>query len=265
MATEASLPSAQSASDSLPPSMPFQTGTTPPLRRPPPVQPPVLTTIYAFPSMEPLSFAHYPANQLALPLRRDILHRAVIYEGDKTRAGTANTKWRDEIAHSKRKLRPQKGTGRARLGDAGSPMLRGGGVAFGPKPRDFSTDLPKKIYDIAWRTALSYRYRKGELVVIDGFKDLEMAEPRWVKQIFEKNRFGHADGRSLVVTSDVRPNLYAALLGAGEDGLAKTEEDVDVKDLLATGRIIIEKGVFYSLLSINWRDIHAVVPSAVVA
>lgn len=132
------------------------------IRRPPPPVPNVLATVYSFPHMEPLRFTEYPVNQLHLPLRRDILHRAVIYEADNHRGmSTANTKWRSEVHGSGRKIRPQKGTGRARLGDKKSPMLRGGGVAFGPKPRDMSTKLPRKIYDLAWRTALSYRYRRG--------------------------------------------------------------------------------------------------------
>ena len=225
--------------------------------------------------MEPLRFAHYAANQLDVPVRRDILHRAVVFEGDAARQGTASTKWRSEVHGSRRKLRRQKGLGAARLGDRKSPMLRGGGVAFGPKPRDFSTDLPRKIYDLAWRTALSYRYRRGELVLIedgdgdgeggDGFEDLEMAEPRWVGQIFERNGFGREHGRSMVVTGEVRPNLYAALAGAGEHGLAKTEEDVDVKDLLETGRIIMEKGVLDRLLLAHSSDINRVVRSAVTA
>jgi large subunit ribosomal protein L4 len=179
-----------------------------------------------------------------------------------TRQGTASTKWRDEVRGSGRKIRPQKGTGRARLGDKKSPMLRGGGVAFGPKPRDFSTELPKKIYDLAWRTALSHRYRRGELLLIDGFQDLDMAEPRWVKQIFEKNRLGKADGRSMIVTSNMRPMLYAALQGAGENGLAKTEEDVDVKDLLETGRIIMERDVLERLFLEHSSDINRKAPSA---
>src|SRR5436305_4289693 len=128
---------------------------------------PVLATLYDFPTMEPLRMIKYSREQLRLPLRRDILHRAIVYEGDKTRQGTASTKWRDDVHGSGRKIRPQKGTGQARLGDKKSPMLRGGGVAFGPHPRDFSTKLPRKIYDLAWRTALSYRYKKGELIILD--------------------------------------------------------------------------------------------------
>ncbi|KAH0551797.1 hypothetical protein GP486_006985 [Trichoglossum hirsutum] len=205
--------------------------------------------------MEPLRFEYYPASHLHLPLRRDILHRAIVYEGDATRQGTASTKWRSDVHGSKRKIRPQKGTGHARLGDKKSPMLRGGGVAFGPKPRDFSTELPRKLYDLAWRTALSYRYRKGELVVVEDGAEIDHPKTRFVKDIFELNHLGNADGRSLVITGSFRPNLFRALRHAGEDGRALMEREVDVKDLLEMGRIIIEKGALDKILSDHQSDL----------
>ena len=231
--------------------------------RSPPNHPDVLTTVYSFPAMEPLRFAYYPYNHINLHLRRDILQRAVVFEGDATRQGTASTKWRGDVHGSNRKIRPQKGTGRARLGDKKSPMLRGGGVAFGPHPRDFSTKLPKKIYDLAWRIALSYRYRRGQLIVVEDGVDIEMNEPRWIKQIMERNHWGNADGRSLIVTTDVRKNLFQAIAGSGEDGRAKTEDDVDVKDLLELGRIIIEKSALDGILRDHSSDINRTVPTAV--
>ncbi|KAI9768181.1 MAG: 54S ribosomal protein, mitochondrial [Geoglossum simile] len=205
--------------------------------------------------MEPLRFEYYPANHLHLPLRRDILHRAVIYEGDATRQGTASTKWRSEVHGSNRKVRPQKGTGKARLGNKKSPMLRGGGVAFGPKPRDFSTELPRKMYDLAWRTALSYRYRKGELVVVEDGVEIDHPKTRFVKDIFALNHWGNRDGRSLVITGSFRPNLFRALRHAEEDGRVLMEREVDVKDLLEMGRIIIEKRALDGILKDHQSDL----------
>ncbi len=237
--------------------------TSTPPRRPPPTVPEVLTTVYKFPTMEPLRFAYYPASHLHLPLRRDILHRAVIFEGDAKRQGTASTKWRDDVHGSKRKVRPQKGTGQARLGDRQSPMLRGGGVAFGPHPRDFSTKLPRKIYDLAWRTALSYRYRKGELIVVENRFDLEENWRGWISKIMKVNHWGNPDGRSLIVTRDRRTKLVEAMRKAGEHGKVKTEDDVDVKDILELGRIIIEKRALDSLIRDHSSDLNRTVPSAV--
>ena len=145
-------------------------------------------------------------------------------------------------------------------------MLRGGGVAHGPHPRDFSSDLPRKMYDLAWRTALSYRYRKGELVVLGAMEDLSSAEPRWVEQVFDKVRFGKADGRSLIVTrggEGVMPNLHAALAGAGGTGIAKRVGEVDVKDLLEMGRIVIEREMLERIFREHCSDVDGRVRTAV--
>lgn len=205
--------------------------------------------------MEPLEFRSYPSNHLHLPLRRDILHRAIVYEGDKTRQGTASTKWRDEVHGSGRKIRPQKGTGHARLGDKKSPMLRGGGVAFGPKPRDFSTGLPKKMYDLAWRTALSYRYRRGELIIVRGKMEIGEGRAGLVGEIFERNGWGNAAGRSLLVCHGKRENLFKAMEGAGEHGRALQVDDVDVKNLLETGRVIVERHALAQMLREHSSDL----------
>ena len=219
-------------------------------------QPEVLTTIYSWPKLEPVRFDWYHRKHLYLPMRRDILHRAVTYEGDATRQGTASTKWRKDIHGSGRKIRPQKGTGRARLGDKKSPMLRGGGVAFGPHPRDFSTGLQRKVYDLAWRIALSYRYKKGELIILDN----KIAIPphtggRLLSNIFEGHKWGQGNGRSLLVTKARRERLFREMEDVGEHGLVKDIYDVDVKDLLETGRIVIEKEALDALLFAHSSDL----------
>ncbi|KAH9486995.1 50S ribosomal protein L4 [Psilocybe cubensis] len=108
--------------------------------------------------LEPTVFRH--------PLRKDILHLCVTHYLDSLRQGSANTKTRGEVRGSGRKVRRQKGTGKARLGDNQSPMLRGGGVAFGPKPRDFSTKLPRKVIEMGMRVALSAKLREQRLGVM---------------------------------------------------------------------------------------------------
>ena len=216
----------------------------------------VLTTIYSWPTLEPVRFDWYHPKHLYLPMRRDILHRAVVFEGDATRHGTASTKWRKDVHGSGRKIRPQKGTGRARLGDKKSPMLRGGGVAFGPHPRDFSTGLQRKVYDLAWRTALSYRYKKGELIILDNKIVIpRQTGGRLLANIFEGNGWGKGDGRSLLVTENHRERLFREMVEVGEHGLVKDIYDVDVKDLLETGRIVIEKEALDALLFAHASDL----------
>ncbi|KAI9737993.1 MAG: 54S ribosomal protein, mitochondrial [Cirrosporium novae-zelandiae] len=219
------------------------------------VEPKVLTTVYSFPSMEPLRFEQYDANLLHLPLRRDILHRAVIYEGDKTRQGTASTKTRWEVAGSHRKARRQKGSGRARMGTKQSPINTGGGVSHGPHPRDFSTQLPKKVYDLAFRTALSYRYRKGELIVVDGPMNIHVTKTLYLKDILDVHRWGNPNGRSWLVTKKWHHNIFTAMKDAGEDGYVRRFDQVDVKDLLMLGRIVIEKQALDEIFKIHSRDL----------
>ncbi|EFX04662.1 50S ribosomal protein l4 [Grosmannia clavigera kw1407] len=264
----------------------------------------VPVTVLAFPSLEPRSVEMWSAQHLHLPLRRDLLHLAVVYEGDNTRQGTASTKTRYDVHGSHRKMRPQKGTGSARLGSRQSPLIRGGGKSFGPQPRDFGTDLNRKVYDRAWRTALSYRYRRGELVVCEdglelplpdaflqaaqaGVLDRELEDGfvrRYVGSLLQGQAdnfgtntigtigtigqaWGHASGRTTFITSDRRPNLFTSLEAAGEHGRALTVDDVDVKDLLETGRIVVERAALRYIIERHQSDlvsrhfIHGVRPS----
>ncbi|KAJ9476714.1 54S ribosomal protein YmL6, mitochondrial [Pseudozyma hubeiensis] len=103
------------------------------------------------------------------PARRDVIHSAVVYYLDAQRLGTASTKGRSDVRGSMRKLRPQKGSGQARLGTMSNPILRGGAVAHGPRPRDHSTKLPRRVRELALRSALSSKWRQGDLVVVDNF------------------------------------------------------------------------------------------------
>jgi len=215
----------------------------------------VLTTIYKFPTMEPVRFESYSSKHLHLPLRRDLLHRAIVFEGDATRQGTASTKNRWEIHGSHKKIRPQKGTGRARLGTKQSPMLRGGSKVFGPRPRDFSTELPRKMYDLAWRIALSYRYRKGELIICEDGMDLEYPKTRYASQVFAHNHWGNEHGRSLIITGSFRKNLFRAVRHAGQHGRIQMVKDVDVKDLLELGRVVIEKRALDEILAQHQNDL----------
>ena len=105
-----------------------------------------------------------------VPVKSHILHRVVVAQLANRRAGTASTKGRSEIKLSKRKLWRQKGTGRARVGAASSPIRRGGGVAFGPKPRKYIIRVPKKIKRLALKMALSDKYGESKLLVLQELK-----------------------------------------------------------------------------------------------
>ena len=231
-------------------------------------------SIHSFPSLEPTSLEHWSVQHLYLPLRRDILHSAVVYEGDNTRQGTASTKTRFEVHGSHRKMRPQKGTGRARMGTRQSPINRGGGVVFGPKPRDFGTKLNRKVYDKAWRMALSYRYRRGELIVCEDGMELvypdafenasaksfkhglrEAYLERYTTGLLHGLGLGRPDRRTLFVTGDRRERLYEAMEMVPREGRAINIEDVDVKDLLEEGKVVMERSVLRELIKRHQSDL----------
>ena len=100
-------------------------------------------------------------------IREDILHQVIRSQLTSSRSGSASTKNRSKVRASSRKLWRQKGTGRARVGAASSPLRRGGGVAFGPLPRDYSLKINKKIRKMALRMALADKYKAGQLLVVD--------------------------------------------------------------------------------------------------
>ncbi len=136
-------------------------------------------------------------------LRRDILHACIVHHLDSLRQGTASTKTRWEVKHSGRKLASQKGRGKARVGDAGNPILRGGGVVFGPHPRDFSTKLPRKVREMGMRVALSVKLREKTLEVVPSLQWPSHKTNKLWKTLKSK---GWAEKTLFVLGGDIRPN-----------------------------------------------------------
>eukprot|EP00668_Euglena_longa_P040868 GGOE01053791.1.p1 GENE.GGOE01053791.1~~GGOE01053791.1.p1 ORF type:complete len:332 (+),score=44.45 GGOE01053791.1:48-1043(+) len=99
--------------------------------------------------------------------RADILHRVVVWQLACRRVGLAKSKSRGEVSYSGRKIRPQKGTGKSRQGDKGSPILRGGGRAFPKRQRDWSYPLPEDVQILGLRMALTAKLVTGRLIVVD--------------------------------------------------------------------------------------------------
>jgi large subunit ribosomal protein L4 len=100
-----------------------------------------------------------------------LLHEVVVWQRACRRGGNASTKTRGEVAGSGRKPWRQKGTGRARVGSVRTPIWRGGGTVFGPKPRSYAYSLPKKVRRAALKMALSSKLADGQLVVLDDYPD----------------------------------------------------------------------------------------------
>jgi large subunit ribosomal protein L4 len=117
-------------------------------------------------------------------VKTHVLYEVVNWQLAKRRAGTASTKTRATVSRTGKKLYSQKGTGNARHGDRGSPIYVGGGVAFGPKPRDYGYTLPKKVRKLGLRMAISSRAADGKVVAVDGFgiEAKTKAFVAWAKQ-----------------------------------------------------------------------------------
>ncbi len=116
----------------------------------------------------------------SIPVKSSILHEVVTMQLSNRRSGTAAVKHRSEGRGRGRNLFRQKGTGRARRGDIKSPLLRGGGVVFGPDKRNYSYKVPKKVRKLALKMALSSKLRENELVVLDQFELDEIKTKKFV-------------------------------------------------------------------------------------
>ncbi len=105
-----------------------------------------------------------------VPFNEPVVHQVMVGMQANARQGTAFAKSRGDIVGSTKKLYRQKGTGYARAGSKKSPTRRGGGSAFGPKPRDYRQDIPKKLRRLALRCVLSSKAGEGDLKILEGFK-----------------------------------------------------------------------------------------------
>jgi large subunit ribosomal protein L4 len=167
------------------------------------------------------------------------VHDAVTAYQAAQRMGTASTKTMGEVAGSGKKPWRQKGTGRARAGSFASPLWRGGGVTFGPKPRDFAKKVSRKTRQLALRKALSARLQAGDVVVVDDFK---LDSPK------TKNFIGvlsalELKGSALIVAPGADKNLSLASRNVPNVALA-TSDSLNTYDVLRSDKLIFTKGAF---------------------
>jgi large subunit ribosomal protein L4 len=121
-------------------------------------------------SLNPVGTVELDPRVFNAPVKVHLLHEVVVYQEAKHRRGTASTKRRGEVAGSNKKPWRQKGTGRARSGERRSPLWTGGGIVFGPKPRDYSFKVMKKVRKAALKSALSAKRQEEKLLVVDELK-----------------------------------------------------------------------------------------------
>jgi large subunit ribosomal protein L4 len=143
-----------------------------------------------FSTNEAVGSVMLPPKLFSTPVRKDILHRVVRWQLAKRRQGTHKTKTRAEVSGSTRKIRPQKGTGRARAGSLRAPQFRHGGVAHGPVVRSHAFSLPKKVRQLGLRCVLSLRCQENQLTLLDRV-DVTSHKTKTLKTLLDQHGWTH--------------------------------------------------------------------------
>ncbi len=170
----------------------------------------------------------------ALPFNGAVVHQAMVRQLANGRQGTASTKTRGEVRGSTRKLYAQKHTGRARRGDIKSPLLRGGGVVFGPKPRTYRQSMPKKMRKLALKCLLSAKVREGNIRLV---QELDFKGPKTKDMINVLSSLG-IDSSALILTAQPTPNVVKSAANLPEVKVLPSAL-INVLDLLSYKMLVV--------------------------
>ncbi|MEE8418617.1 MAG: 50S ribosomal protein L4 [Dehalococcoidales bacterium] len=169
-----------------------------------------------------------------VPFNEAVVHQAVVRQRANARQGTASTKTRGEVTGSTRKPFRQKGTGSARAGTVKSPLRRGGGITFGPKPRSYRKAMPKKMRQLALRCSLSAKARDEELIVLE---QLKLEHPRTRDMADVLAALGISSS-ALIVTSEAEENVVKSARNLA--GIKTLPADLlNVVDILSKRRLLM--------------------------
>ncbi|MBI2560051.1 MAG: 50S ribosomal protein L4 [Planctomycetes bacterium] len=176
--------------------------------------------------------------RLGSRIHKTLLREAVIMYEANQRVGTASTKTKSEVAGGGRKPWIQKHTGRARAGSIRSPLWRGGGIVFGPKPRDYSYSIPKKAKKVALRSALLSRFVDNEVVVVDRLDFDSPSTKKMVRLLSALN----VNGSCLIVIPERRETVWKS---ARNIPLVKvmTASELNAYDVLKRDKLLMTKDV----------------------
>ncbi|MDZ8024140.1 MAG: 50S ribosomal protein L4 [Nostoc sp. SerVER01] len=165
-----------------------------------------------------------------------VVHRALVRQLNNARQGTASTKTRSEVRGGGRKPWRQKGTGRARAGSIRSPLWRGGGVIFGPKPRDFNLSMNRKERRLALRTAFVGRI--DDLIVVEEFSE-QLSRPKTKDLVAALARWGAApENKTLLILSEFPENVHLSARNI-ENLKVIAADQLNVYDLLHADKIVL--------------------------
>jgi len=154
------------------------------------------------------------------------------------RQGTHKSKQRNEIAGSTRKLYKQKGTGGARAGNIKSPLFNGGGRVFGPQPRDYSFKLNKKLKQLARKSALSYKAKDNNIVVLEDFTFDAIKTKNYAKLVADLNV---ANEKTLLVLPAANSNVYLSSRNIKKAKVI-TADQLNTYDVLNAGKLLLTAG-----------------------
>lgn len=176
-----------------------------------------------------------------------LVHRALVRQLANGRSGSANTKTKSEVRGGGRKPWRQKGTGRARAGSRRSPLWEGGGVTFGPKPRDFSLGMPRKMRVLAVRSALAAR--SENFVVVSDFKEFKEAKTKAAVEIFRDLKIDTK--KVLVVLDHVREENNRFSLAARNLANVRVIQinNLNVKDILGCEAVLTNESTMKELIA----------------
>jgi len=172
-------------------------------------------------------------NIFNVPVKPSVLHEVVTMQLANRRAASAKVKHRGDVKGSTRKLFRQKGTGRARRGDIKSPLLRGGGVVFGPDGRRYAFQAPKKVRKLALKMALSSKLQAKELIVIDKF-ELQQVKTKDFVDILNDLKLAN----TLIVTDETNENLERSSRNVPDVKVLR-QEGLNVYDILKYKTLIL--------------------------
>lgn len=161
------------------------------------------------------------------------------------RQGNHKSKERSEIKGSTRKLYRQKGTGNARKGDIKSPILRGGGRVFGPKPRDYGQKVNKKVARLARRSALSSKASDGNVLVIE---DFSFDAPKTKAYIDILNCLNLDGKKTLLVTTDHEKNVYLSSRNVPKASVTRAQ-DLNTYEILHANTLILSEGAIEKIVA----------------
>ena len=175
-------------------------------------------------------------------IKTDLIHESVVRANAAERRGTHATKTRAMVSGSGKKPWRQKGTGRARVGEIRNPLWRHGGTTFGPQPRSYDYQLPKKVEKGALRAAIAQKLRDGQVIVVDALSVSEIK----TKPAAEMLRRLGVEGKALIV--DTKPEDKLTLSVRNIDGVRVLASNrVSARDVMNTRRVVLTRAALEKL------------------